>query len=105
MSEEEEVLWETSARHLCFRCFSQKMLTHFIADLLGYSEQAFQNSHCWGCFSIQAGFGTTICTVILTGSAFLGRHKREKASRQFHTLLNKENDKNSVNELCATHAC
>lgn len=42
MSEEEEVLWETSARHLCFRCFfSQNFLTRLIADPRGFSEQAF----------------------------------------------------------------
>lgn len=41
MSEEEEVLKETSARHLCFSCFSP-ILTHFIADLWWFSSQSFQ---------------------------------------------------------------
>lgn len=40
MSEEEEVLRETSVRHLCFRCFLP-ILTHFSADPRGYSKQTF----------------------------------------------------------------
>ena len=72
MSEEEEVLWETSARHLCFRCFfSQNFLTRLIADPRGFSVQAFfffffSNSHCrrgFFCYSSRI-FGTAICTVI-----------------------------------------
>lgn len=40
MSEEEEVLRETSVRHLCFRCFLP-ILTHFSADPRGYSKPTF----------------------------------------------------------------
>ena len=69
MSEEEEVLWETSARHLSFRCFfSQNFLTHLIADPRGFSEQAFffQIHTAVGAFFCYSSriFGTAICTVI-----------------------------------------
>ena len=69
MSEEEEVLWETSARHLSFRCFfSQNFLTRLIADPRGFSEQAFffQIHTAVGAFFCYSSriFGTAICTVI-----------------------------------------
>lgn len=66
--EEEEVLWETSARHLCFR-----FLTHFcIADLRGYSKlQTFSNSHRRG-LAIQAEFfhHNMYCLFAVTSSSF-----------------------------------
>lgn len=49
MSEEEEVLWETSARHLCFRCFSQIFNT-FHRWSVGVFQAGISNSHCWGFF-------------------------------------------------------
>lgn len=80
MSEEEEVLWETSARHLCFRCFLP-ILTHFIADLWGYSEQTFL-SHTAGILLFKQDLVAHSCTVILTCSAFLSLHKQEEKTPQ-----------------------
>lgn len=102
MSEEEEVLWETSARHLCFRCFfSQNFLTRLIADPRGFSEQAFFfffqiHTAAGAFFAIRAGFSVPQSVLSLRRAP---PSSRKKASRQFHTLLNKENDKNSANEL------
>lgn len=96
MSEEEEVLWETSTRHLCFRCFSQ----NFIADLLGYSKHGISNLQC--CFSNRIWYHNLRCH--FDQVRFAWAPQRERAWWEFHTLLNKEIDKNK-NELCVTHAC
>lgn len=42
MSEEEEVLWETSARHLCFRCFLANFNTFSALICRGIFEPTFQ---------------------------------------------------------------
>lgn len=102
MSEEEEVLWETSARHLCFRCFSQ-ILTHFIADLWGHLQADISNSHCWG-FSIQAGFWHSNLYCRFVELRLPRAPNTEVASQQFHTLLHKEMTK-TVEMSCVRDAC
>lgn len=88
MSEEEEVLWETSARHLCFRCFSQ-ILTHFSADLLGYSKQTFP-IHTAGALLFKQDLEPQSVYCHFDKLRLPQARRTEKTLQRFHVLLNKE---------------
>lgn len=65
---------------------------------VGVFQTDISNSHC-GDFAIQAGFGTTIYTVVSQSSAFLTFHEQEKLRCSFA----QRHDKKSLNEQCMTY--
>lgn len=100
LSEKEEVLQETSARHLCFRRFLP-ILTHFITDRRGYSKQSFLIHTA----AIHVGFEATICTVISSKLRLPRLSASLKNSAIISYAVKQRNYTKSANELCARHVC
>lgn len=94
MSEEEEVLQETSVRHLCFRCFLP-ILTHFVADPRGYSKQTFL-IHTAATLLFVHGFGSTICTVISSQAPPSWKAYRKKSTTVSYAVKQRNNYNNCL---------